>query len=200
MRNGGEPRRFGAALLSGPPILFSSFTSNLTGVALLPSFSLRHSKAIFLLALRRFTTNYGAMRGSALPLLVLVAVLEYSNARLSDWNPLGQQNDRPGLVNDIRTAWNGLLGYSSPSLLQTRDLSGPSPGKTQCLLTLGFSHPALINQPGNSGGNSTPTISVPVSSGGHATATTAASTSLPSSIWRLMKTHVSQALLISVFG
>jgi len=128
------------------------------------------------------------MRRPVLPLLLAVVLTDYCNAGLLDWNPLRAQNGRPSLASDIRSSWDGLLGYSPATLLHARGLANASAsGNAQCIITLGFTQPALVNEPGSSNGNSTtkgtPTVV------GHATPTTTPATSLPSSVWQLSKTH-----------
>lgn len=123
-----------------------------------------------------------------LPLAVLLFISGPSCAHLAD-SP-SQQHRRPSLVSDLRTAWSGLLAYSSSDLLLARDVFNITTTQSRSVhCTIGSS----LTLPSSPVRGSSPSVSglVPApSSAGSSNSSVLPSSGLPSSIWKIQKNHV----------
>ncbi|KIJ45089.1 glycoside hydrolase family 16 protein [Sphaerobolus stellatus SS14] len=100
-------------------------------------------------------------------------------------------------MSDLRTSWNGLLGYSAATLLQARDADNfPSSGSggARCIITTNLVGPkAAAGQPGSAGpGSNSGSSANPGSStqtGKPSAPSSVPAANLPPSPWNLVKTH-----------
>lgn len=132
---------------------------------------------------------------SVLLLAVLLCILEPSDARLDDYSHT--RHHRPRLVDDLKTAWSGLLSYSPADLLLARDVTNATATATAQSRSVRCTVGSTFSLPGSPIRGSSPSAS------GHPPTTTTTMPSpapgLPSSIWKLQKDHVRVLFRLQVF-